>query len=153
MMHELVEPLPLPGFQIDAHQAFAKQIVTRSVAAVIVRSGRLDREIDQAQIFIHGDLVPDTRVAVVGPRSIQPSVVAELAFPGDGVELPDLFPGPDIKRANQTLGIVMGFNGRAFSHRGTYNHHVSSYGRRRMDADLASLQIDLSVDSIHHANL
>src|ERR1700681_570605 len=153
MVHELVVPLPVPGFQIETHQALAKKIVTRPVATVIVRRGRLDREIDQAKVFVHSDLVPDASVAVVGPGSIQPGLVAELTFPGDGVELPNLFPGPSIKRTNQAFGVVMAFDGRTFSHRRTYDHHVSSYSRRRMDADLARLQIDLSVNSFHHADL
>src|ERR1700674_1531984 len=152
MVNELVVPLPLPGFQIETHQALAKEVVTRPVAPVIVRRGRLDWEIDQAKVFVHSDLVPDASVAVVGPGSVQPGVVAELTLSGDGVELPNLFPGPSIKRANQTFGVVMAFNSRAFSHRGTHDHHVSSYRRRRMDADLASLQIDLGVDSVHHAD-
>src|SRR6266705_6499847 len=153
MMHKLVMPLPLAGFQIETDQALARQIVARPVASVVVRRGRLDRQIDQAQIFVHSDLVPDASVAVLGPGSLLPGLVAELARPGDSVELPNLFPCPHIERPNQTFSVVMAFNGSAFSERGTHDHHVSSYSRRRMDADLASFQIDLLVDSFHDTDL
>src|SRR5882762_7552842 len=110
MVHKLVMPLPLPGFQIDTNQALAKKIVARPVATVIIRCGCLDRQIDQAQIFVHGNLVPDASVAVLGPGSVQPGLVTELTPPRDGVELPNFLSCSHIERPNQTFRVVMGFH-------------------------------------------
>ena len=36
VMHELEMPLPLAGLQVDAHEAFGKQVVPRPVTAVVI---------------------------------------------------------------------------------------------------------------------
>ena len=52
MVHELVVPLPLPGLQIDADQALGEQVVAGTMAAVEVGRGRLDRQVDEAELFV-----------------------------------------------------------------------------------------------------
>jgi hypothetical protein len=143
MVHELVVPLPLPGFQIDADQAFGKQVVAGTMAAVEVRRGRLDRQVNEAELFVRGDLRPDADVAVVGPRLLLPGVVAELAWTGNRVERPQQLAGAHVERPHQALGVVVGRDGRAFTHRGADDHHVLDDGRGRVDADLAGLEVDL----------
>ena len=97
MMHHLVMPLPLAGLQIDANQAVGEQIVARPMSAILIRRRIFHRQIDQAEIFIHGDLRPDAGVAVDFGRVVQPGVVAELARFRNRVELPKLLAGPDVE--------------------------------------------------------
>src|SRR5262245_6281664 len=97
MVHDLEVPLPLPGLQIDTDQTFAKQVVPRSVPAVKVRGRRLHSQVDQPEFFIDGDLGPDARVAIGGPRIVKPGVIAKLAGAGDRMKSPQLFARPRVE--------------------------------------------------------
>ena len=59
-------PLALAGLQIHRDHALAEQSVARAMAAVVIAGRQFDRQIDQAQIFIHANLPPDAGVAGVG---------------------------------------------------------------------------------------
>src|SRR5215471_3791560 len=146
-------PLALPGFQIDADQAFSKQVVSWTMAAIVVRSGGFHGEIHQAQVFVHGDLIPNPSVAVHRPRFVLPGLVAEFTRRRNRIKLPELFAGPDIEGAHQTLRVVMRRYGGSLPHRGADDNHVLDHGRRRMKADFTSGEIDLLVNSLHHPNL
>ncbi len=87
-MHELEVPLPFARLQIDGDEAFGKQIVTRSIGAKVVAGGAFDRQVGDAELRIDADLSPGSGVAGVGPRILQPRLVAELTWLRDGVEDP-----------------------------------------------------------------
>src|ERR1700739_497282 len=75
MVHHLEVPLPLTRFQVHAEQALTEQIVAWTMAAVEIGCGRFNREVNQSEFFVDGDLRPDSRVAVCGPRIVVPSCV------------------------------------------------------------------------------
>src|SRR5579863_1735387 len=146
-------PLAHAGLQIDADQAFGKQVVAWPVPAIVVRCRRFHRQVHQSEVFIDGDLIPDAGVAVDGPGAVFPSLIAELAGPRDGVKLQKFFASPYIKGANQALGVVVSSYGRTLLHGGADDYYVLHYGGRRMQADFAGLQIDLLIDPFDHADL
>src|SRR5262249_42065940 len=81
-----------------------------------------------------------------------PSLVAELARPGNCIEAPDLFPGPHIEGAHQPFRVVVGGNSCAFTHRRTHKHNILDDDRSRVDADLSGFQIDLLIHSFDDAD-
>src|SRR5262245_46709574 len=107
MVDELEEPLPLPGPEVDAHQALGKQIVAGTMAAIEIRCRRFDRQVHEAELFVDADLGPDAGVAVGRPRFLFPRVVAELARARDGVKGPQQLAGPHVEGAYETLGVVV----------------------------------------------
>src|SRR5262249_14107067 len=130
MMHDLKMPFPLSGLQIDRDQALAKKIVSRSVPAIEVRSRRLHRQVDYPQLFVHGDLSPDARVAVHAPGIVEPRVVAKFTRPGNRMESPKLFACPYIECADLSLDVVMSDDRHAFLHSHPDDDHIFSYDRR-----------------------
>ncbi len=152
-MDELEVPLAHAGFQIDRHQALGEQIVARPMSAVIVRRRRLHRDVDEAEFLIDRDMRPHSGVAVVHPGIVFPRLIAEFARSRNGVKAPQLLAAPHIPSAHDTFRVVMRWDGRALPHRGPYDHHIPGHGRGRMDADLASLQIDLLVVAFLDADL
>src|SRR5438105_2470023 len=108
MMDELEVPLALSGFQIDAHEAVAKQVVARAMTTIEVRSGIFDRQVYEAQFFVDGNLRPDARVAVHRPRIVLPGFAAEVARSGDGVEPPQHFSRARVEGADKPFGVVVG---------------------------------------------
>ena len=151
MMHQLEMPLPLSCSQIDANEALGKQVVPGAVAAVVIRGGRLHRQVDQAQILIDRDLRPHAGVAVDRPRISLPRVVAELTGQRDGVERPQQLSGAHIERAHKAFRVVVGADGCPFAERGADDHDVLYHRRRRVQTDLAGLQIDLLAGAEHGA--
>src|SRR5207244_9216121 len=115
MVHELEVPLPLARLEIDADETLGEEIVAGTMTAVEVRRGRFDRQVHEAEIFVDGDLRPDADVAVDRPRLVVPRVVAELARPRNGVERPQQFARAHVERADETLGVVVRADGRAFT--------------------------------------
>src|SRR5256885_6381178 len=72
-----IYPLPLHDalpicLQIDADEAFRKEVVTGPVAAVEIGARCFHRQVDEPQIFVDGDVAPDADVAVDGPRVVFP---------------------------------------------------------------------------------
>ena len=94
MVDELEVPEALAGLQIDGDEALAEQIVAGPMAAEVVAGRNLDRQVRDAELFVDGHLRPDAGVAGVGPRVLQPRVVAELAGLRNGVEDPEPLAGP-----------------------------------------------------------
>src|SRR5207237_10456415 len=105
-MHELEVPLALAGFQIDAHQAFRKQVVARTMAAIEIRGRRFDRQVDEPEVFVHADLAPDAGVAVLRPRSVLPRLAPELSGTRNGVELTDLLSAAPLAGPQEPVGVV-----------------------------------------------
>ena len=67
MVHEPEVPLSLTGLEIDAHETLGKQVVSGSVATVVVGRGGLNRQVRQPEIFVDADLRPYAGVAVDRP--------------------------------------------------------------------------------------
>src|SRR5262249_1540326 len=86
---------------------------------------------------------PHAGVAVDRPRLFFPRVVPELAGTRNGVERPQQLAAPHVPRAHEALGVVVGLDGQAFAERRADEHHVPGDGRRRVQADLAGLEVDL----------
>ena len=100
-------PLPLSGFQIDADQTLAEQIVARPVAAVKIARRRFDWQVNQPELLVDGDLGPYARVAGVFGGAVQPGIVAELAFLRDGVEDPESLAGAHVKPSHIALVVAL----------------------------------------------
>ena len=88
MVDQLEVPLALAGPIVDRDDAFGEEVVAGTEAAVEVRARRLDRQIREAELFVGGNLIPDTGVAGHRPRFVQPRVVAEFAGTRNRVEGP-----------------------------------------------------------------
>src|SRR5262245_3363558 len=100
-------PLPLSGFQINANQAFAIDIVAGPMPAVVIGGGRFDRQVNEPEILVDGDLSPHAGVAVLSPRPVFPRLVSRLARSGHRIKPPELFAGSHIERAHQAFSVVM----------------------------------------------
>ena len=73
MMHDLVVPLLGAGAQVETHEALAVQVVARTMPAVVVAGGRLDRQVDEPQLFVDRHLRPHAGVPRVFGRAVQPA--------------------------------------------------------------------------------
>src|SRR5215469_15551708 len=100
MVYELEVPPALARFQIDAYQALAKKIVSRPMATIEICSRTLNGQVNQAEFLVDGDLGPDSRVAGVFCRTVQPAVITKLSLLGDGVKDPEALAAADIKGAH-----------------------------------------------------
>src|SRR6266478_185199 len=141
VVHQLEVPLPLPGFQIYTDQTFAEQIVSRPVAPVKITCRGFDWQVNQPELLVHGDLGPHARVAGVFGRAVQPGVVAELAFLGDGVKYPETFARAHVEPAHVTFIVAHAAGGETLPERRAYYYRVSGHDRRRMQPNLPSDQI------------
>src|SRR5690242_3532846 len=153
MMNDLIVPLTLTCFQIDAYETLGEQVVAGTVTAVIVGRWCFHREVDETEFFVHRDLRPHTGVAIDGPRVVLPAVVAELTWAGNRVEGPQQLAGAHVERAHETFRVVVRRDGRAFTERRTDDRHVFHDGRRRMPSDLSGLEIDWLPVAEHRADL
>ena len=86
-MHELEVPLPHAGLQIDARRAFRRRDCCRD-GGRRSRSdvGDLNRQVDEPELFVDGDLRPHAGVAVDGPGVVLPRLVCRTR-PGRGMVL------------------------------------------------------------------
>ena len=151
-MDDLVVPLALAGFQIDADERFSEQVVARTVAAVEVRGRRFAWQVDEARVFVDADLRPHAGVAVVLPRIIEPGVVAELTWFRNQVERPQQLAGPHVERPRDAFRVVVRRDRHPFLERRSDQDDVFRNRRRRVQARLAALQIDLLVGVSDHAD-
>ena len=82
-------PRQLAGPRVDGDGRVGEQVVAGPVAAVEVRSGAADRQVDQAALLVDGErerphVVPDA----VAPALAAPRVAAEVGLGGEGRKLP-----------------------------------------------------------------
>src|SRR5262245_42733371 len=152
MMHQLEMPLSLPGPQIDADDAFREQMVSGTMTAVVIRRRRFNGQVDEAELFIDGDLRPHTGIAVHRPRIVLPRFVAKFAGTGDRVERPQQFAGAYVERAHDAFGVVVRADGRPFTERRSDDRHVIPNRRRGMPPNLSFLEIDRLAVAVHSAN-
>src|ERR1035438_4935049 len=108
----------LTGFEIYAAQRFAEQVGARTVAAVVIAGGRFDRQVDQAELLIHGDLRPDAGVAGVVGGTVFPAVVAQFVLERDGVEDPESLAGAHVEAAHVAFVVAHALGSHAFAERG-----------------------------------
>src|SRR5436309_10382229 len=103
-MHDLVVPLALASFHVDAYQTVAVQIVAGAMAAVEIGRRIFHWQVREARFFVSRDLRPDTGIAVDRPRFVLPGVVAELARTRNRVEGPQDLARLHIEAAHQPFG-------------------------------------------------
>ncbi len=151
-MDELEVPLALAGLQIDADEAFREQVVAGSMAAIEVRGGRLDRQVDETQFFVDADLAPDADVPVARPRPVLPRLAAVVAGPRNGVELPELLPRAHVEGADEPFRVVVGLDGAPLPEGGTDYGDVARDRRCRVHADFTGLEINLLLVAVHDAD-
>ncbi len=140
VVDELVVPDPLAGFQVERDQAFGEQVVARTMTAEEIVGGCLHRQIDDAELLVDAHLAPHADVAGVGPRVVQPGVIAEFAGPRNGVEDPHLLAGADVEAAHESL--FMFRLGRAGRVSGADDDGVLRNHRCRVQAHFAGDQVD-----------
>src|SRR5215203_1746856 len=153
MMDLLEVPLADTGLQVHRDDAFGKQIIARTIAAVFVDGRRFDREVRQTGDRVDRNLGPDTGVAAPFPRAVFPGVVAELAGPRNRVEAPDLLAGLHVEGADQPLGVGAVAIAQTLEHRRADDDGVVDDGRGRVQADFALLEIELLVLADDDADL
>ncbi len=85
------------------------------MAAVVVAGGRFDGQVDQAELFVDGDLRPDAGVAGVLGRAVEPGIVAEFAFDRNGVEDPEALAGADVEAADVAFVVAHALGRHAFA--------------------------------------
>ena len=84
----------------------------------------------------------DAGVAGVGPRIVQPGVVAEFARLRDRVEDPEALAGPHVESADVALHVGLARGDAARFVRGADDDDVFRNHRRRVQADLRRHRID-----------
>ena len=152
MVHELEMPFALAGPIVDGDDAFGEEVVAGPEAAVEIGARRLDRQVREAELFVGGNLIPDTGVAGDRPRFVQPRVVAEFAGTRNRVERPQPLSGAHVEPADQPFSVVVGLRRAAFEERRPdHDDAVCGDGGCRMHANLAGDQIDLLPFAEDHA--
>src|SRR5262245_3293490 len=136
-MRHLEMPDPLAGASIQADQAFSKEAIARSLAAVVVIAGSAERQIDVAQRLVRAHHRPDIRIARCLPRILLPGLIAVLTFAGDGAEKPLLLARADIE-APQVAGRHFLYHGEV-QYGGAHNHNIAANDGRRGNAVMAPI--------------
>src|SRR4029434_7461475 len=88
MVHQLIMPFSLARLEIDCHETLPKEIVSWAVSAVVVGGRSFNWEVNQSELFVDGDLSPNSRIAIDGPRTVLPGFTAKLARSRDRIESP-----------------------------------------------------------------
>ena len=130
-------PLAFAGLQIDSDQTLAIEAIAWSMAAVVVARRHLDRQVNDPELFVHGDLSPHTRVARVRRGSFEPRVGAEFARLRNRVEDPEPLAGAHVEPTHVPLLVGLALRHAAFRVRGADDDDVLHHHGRRMKADLA----------------
>ena len=152
-MHELEMPLTLAGLEIDAHETFGKEVVAGPVAAVVIGRRCLDRQVHEAELFVDADLRPHSHVAVEGHESF--SHVSWPYSPGFGIVLNRQICLPvRTSKARTSPFVLLCVETVAPSRNDDpMMTDVADDSRRRVDADLAGLKIDLLIHALDDPHL
>src|SRR5262250_2035231 len=134
MMNDLVVPLLLARLQVDADDALAVQVVAGTMTPIEVRCRRLDRQVNQPQLFIDRDAGPHARVAVDRPRFLLPGFTAGLARPRHRLERPEQLPRPPVESAKHAYRVVVRSRRPPFLDRRADDDDDVSDSRRGMKA-------------------
>src|ERR1035437_764416 len=106
-MDNLVMPLALPGREIEADNGIAEQIISRTMAAIVISSWIFDGQVHEAEVFICRHLRPYPGVPVGRPRIVLPGIVPELAGARNRVEGPHQLARMDVVGAHRALGVIV----------------------------------------------
>ena len=137
VVNELLVPDHLAGLDIQADERVGIQVGAGTMAAVSVVGRRFGGEVHVSQLVIGRERTPHADVAGVVRRSVQPGLVAGLAFARDGVEDPELLAGANVERQDVALDVFLVRAGAALRQRRTDDDHIVGDDRRRTVADLA----------------
>src|SRR5215469_3614793 len=111
------------------------------MATIEICSRTLHGQVNQAEVLIDGDLGPDSRVAGVVCRAVQPGVITKLSLLRDGVKDPEALAGPDIKAAHVSFVIAIADWSKSFPKSSADNHSVFGHDWRRVQTDLAGGEV------------
>ena len=104
MVNELIVPHPFSRAHVETEDSVAKQIVTRSAAAILVTGNGSGGQIDISQLMVGGHHAPHVGSAVFPPGAFGPRVGAEFAVTRNGVERPQTFTGAYVDSPDVTRG-------------------------------------------------
>ena len=100
VVNGLEVPAAFARLAVDRDQALREQVVAAAVAAVPVVGRRAGRQVGEAEFLVGAHQAPDVRAAGDSPGLVLPGVRPVLAFPGHGVEGPELPAGPHVEAAD-----------------------------------------------------
>src|SRR5207248_8356963 len=100
-----------------------------------------DGQIDEAELFVDGNLRPYASVAGVFGGALFPCVVAELAFFRDGVKNPETLAGTDVEAPNVSFIVAHAAWRHAFAKCGADYDGVARDNGSRLNADFAGREV------------
>ena len=124
--------------------------------AVVVPGRGFDGQVGQAELLVHADLRPRARVSRVGPRVVQPGVVAELAGRGNRLEDPEALARAHVEPAHVPLDVALAGRHSTRSMCGSDDDDVPGDDGRGVQTDLTRERIDALIHlllEIDHAVL
>ncbi len=128
VVDRLEPPLQLAGLGVDRDHRVPKQIGPGPVASVVVGRRTADRHVEDPTLLIDRHVPdPDVGPGAAFPAVVQPCLVASLARPGHGVELPQLLARPGVEGARVACRAD-----RQLRHVGADDQDVAVNGRRRV---------------------
>ena len=145
VVDQLVVPAPFPGLGVQRDDARAEQVVAGVMTAVVVDGGAVGDDVDEPELGVGGHRGPRRHVAGPLPGVVLPGLVAELAGPGNHVELPLEVAGPhvvgeDVAGDVLDAGLQVALLGRV-----AHDHRVVDDDGRRRRGDVADLARDADV--------
>ena len=145
VMDRLVVPLALTGREIQREDALAEEPVARPVAAVVIAGRHLDAHVDGVELLIDAHLRPHAGVAGVGPRILEPRIVAELAGARHGMKDPAALAGAHVVGAHIANHRLVVARRAALDVRRTDDDGVLRNDRRGVQSDLVVQLVDLLI--------
>jgi hypothetical protein len=124
MVQRLEVPHAPAGLRIETHDAFGEQVVAGPRPAVVVARRFFERHVHVAKLFVAADQRPGAAVPGVGPRVVEPRLVAELTLARHDVKRPQHLAGAHVVSAD-VVGRHLLRSSRAL---------VQDVGRRRWHA-------------------
>ncbi len=131
MMNELIVPDALSRLDVEAEEALGEEIVPGAVAAVVVRRGSVEGNVEVAELLVGAHERPDADLSRERPGVFRPGFVSELSRLRYGVELPLQLSGARIE-APQESGNLLLLDVVGGDRRGN-DHRVANDERRRLD--------------------
>ena len=152
VMDDLEVPQPVAGVDVHGDDGVREEVVAVPVAAVVVVGRHLGRQVDDAELEIRADLPPDSGVAGVAPRVVQPTVVAEFVRARDRVEDPLAGAGVGVEAADVPLGVPHRARRAPGDVRRADDDRVAGHERGGVQPDLAGQRIDLLIHVLHQVD-
>ena len=140
-MGGLEVPHLLAGLDVERDQRAREEVVAVAMAAVVVAGRRLDRHVDVAELLVGRHLRPRAGVAGVGPRLVEPRLVARLAVPGNRREPPQLLAAAHVVAGDDALDVLLGRRRATGQVRGADDDDAVDDDGGRVQADLSLLDV------------